>query len=104
MSLWNERAEAVRKLLAEVRGIETAEGVSMASLNKIGEKLVGLATRTELFPPEHFPMGGDGGIVSGGVDDDGGSVGEGGAGGAPGGVAGGTPAVVGYGGCERAIR
>jgi rhodanese-related sulfurtransferase len=70
MSLWNERAEAVRHLLAEVRSIETVEGVSMASLDKIGEKLIGLATRTELFPPEHFPIGSDGGIYRVSEDSD----------------------------------
>ena len=40
---------------AAVRAIE-AEGVTREGLAKIGETLVGLATRTELFPIEQFPV------------------------------------------------
>ncbi len=62
MSVWNERAAAVRETLAQVRAIELGEGVSPESLAKIGEALVGLATRTELFPLDQFPVRAEGGV------------------------------------------
>ena len=61
MSVWNERAQAVRETVEAVRAIE-AEGVTRESLAKIGETLVGLATRTELFLLEQFPVRKEGGI------------------------------------------
>ena len=61
MSVWNERAQAVRETVEAVRAIE-AEGVTREGLAKIGETLVGLATRTELFPLEQFPVRKEGGI------------------------------------------
>ncbi len=62
MSLWNQRATAARDMLAAVRAIETGEGVTREALAKIGQKLTELATQTELFPLEQFPVRADGGI------------------------------------------
>ncbi|HEX2889519.1 rhodanese-like domain-containing protein [Vineibacter terrae] len=62
MSLWNERAAAARDMLAKVRQIEGSDGVTREALAKIGQELVGLATRTEFFPLEQFPVRADGGI------------------------------------------
>jgi rhodanese-related sulfurtransferase/predicted metal-dependent enzyme (double-stranded beta helix superfamily) len=56
-----ERAAAVRRLVDEARRIEK-EGVTSASLDKIGGLLASLASRAELFPQEEFPLGTDGGI------------------------------------------
>ena len=61
MSLHQERAAAVRRLVDEARAIEKA-GVTAATLDRIGGLLAGLARRAELFPQEEFPLGGDGGI------------------------------------------
>src|ERR1700749_5063752 len=61
MSVWNERAQAVRETVEAVRALE-AEGVTREGLAKIGDTLVGLATRTELFPVEQFPVRKEGGI------------------------------------------
>lgn len=55
------RAAAVRETLAEVRRIASG-GVDRATLEQIGETLVRLATRAELFPLTQFPVGPDGGI------------------------------------------
>lgn len=61
MNLHQERAAAVRQLVAQARDIEK-EGVTTASLEKIGGLLAALARRTELFPQADFPLGADGGI------------------------------------------
>ena len=61
MTLHQERAAAVRRLIDESRAIEKA-GVSRANLEKIGGLLASLASRAELFPQEEFPLGADGGI------------------------------------------
>jgi rhodanese-related sulfurtransferase/predicted metal-dependent enzyme (double-stranded beta helix superfamily) len=61
MSLHQERAAAVRRLVDEAREIEKA-GVTRANLDKIGASLAKLARRTDLFPQEEFPLGTDGGI------------------------------------------
>jgi rhodanese-related sulfurtransferase/predicted metal-dependent enzyme (double-stranded beta helix superfamily) len=61
MTLHQERAAAVRRLVDESRAIEKA-GVSRATLEKIGGLLASLAGRAELFPQEEFPLGADGGI------------------------------------------
>lgn len=61
MSLYQERAAAVRQLVDQTREIEKA-GVSPATLEKIGGLLAALAGRAELFPQEEFPLGADGGI------------------------------------------
>src|SRR4051812_23784175 len=54
MTLQAQRAAAVSDLIRRVRAIESAEGVTRASLEKIKAELIGLATRSELFPPAHF--------------------------------------------------
>lgn len=61
MTLHQERAAAVRRLIDEARIIEKA-GVTRASLDKIGGLLSSLASRAELFPQEEFPLGAEGGI------------------------------------------
>lgn len=61
MTLHQERAAAVRRLVDEARHIERA-GVTHANLDKIGGLLAQLASRAELFPQEEFPLGADGGI------------------------------------------
>jgi rhodanese-related sulfurtransferase/predicted metal-dependent enzyme (double-stranded beta helix superfamily) len=54
MTLQEQRGQAIAELIAKVRGIEAAEGATRASLEKIKAELIALASRTELFPPEHF--------------------------------------------------
>lgn len=61
MTLHQERAAAVRRLVDDARRIEM-EGVTPANLEKIGALLSQLASRAELFPQEEFPLGADGGI------------------------------------------
>jgi rhodanese-related sulfurtransferase/predicted metal-dependent enzyme (double-stranded beta helix superfamily) len=61
MTLHVERAAAVRQLVDETRRIE-AEGVSYATLDRIGGLLAALAARADLFPQAEFPLGPDGGI------------------------------------------
>jgi len=61
MNLHQERAAAVRQLVDRARKIE-AEGVTYASLDRIGGLLAALASRAELFPQAEFPLGPDGGI------------------------------------------
>jgi rhodanese-related sulfurtransferase/predicted metal-dependent enzyme (double-stranded beta helix superfamily) len=54
MAIAELRAQAVATLIGRVRAIETSEGASRASLEKIKAELIALASRAELFPPEHF--------------------------------------------------
>ena len=61
MNLHQERAAAVRRLIDEARTIEK-DGVTYASLDKIGGLLSSLASRADLFPQEEFPLGAEGGI------------------------------------------
>ena len=61
MNLHQERAAAVRRLIDEARTIEK-DGVTYASLEKIGGLLSSLASRADLFPQEEFPLGAEGGI------------------------------------------
>ncbi len=61
MNLHQERAAAVRHLVDKAREIEKS-GVTAGNLTKIGELLAALAGRAELFPPDEFPLGADGGI------------------------------------------
>jgi hypothetical protein len=62
MSLMEERRAAVEQALDRVRRIEAELGVSRAALEQIKPVLIGLAERSELFPPAHFPIssGGNG--------------------------------------------
>ncbi len=61
MNLHQERAAAVRRLVDEARVIEKS-GVTRDNLEKIGGLLSALAARAELFAPDEFPLGPDGGI------------------------------------------
>ena len=61
MNLHRERAAAVRQLVDQARNLERG-GVTTATLEKVGGLLSALASRAELFPPEEFPLGADGGI------------------------------------------
>ncbi|MEO8144291.1 MAG: rhodanese-like domain-containing protein [Betaproteobacteria bacterium] len=54
MTLQEERGGAVRDLIGRVRAIESREGVTRASLDRIKAELIALASRSELFPPAHF--------------------------------------------------
>jgi rhodanese-related sulfurtransferase/predicted metal-dependent enzyme (double-stranded beta helix superfamily) len=54
MTLQEERARAVGELIGQVRAIETVEGVTRESLDRIKAELIALASRTELFPAAHF--------------------------------------------------
>jgi len=54
MAVADRRAEAVEAMLGRVRAIESREGVTRASLEAINAELVALASRGELFPPEHL--------------------------------------------------
>src|SRR5258708_8874133 len=52
----NDRGEGVGERVAAIRQIETDMGVTPAALDRIREKLIALATRTELFPEASFPV------------------------------------------------
>ena len=54
MTLQEQRAQAVDELIGRVRAIESTEGVTRASLDRIKAELIALASRSELFPPAHF--------------------------------------------------
>jgi rhodanese-related sulfurtransferase/predicted metal-dependent enzyme (double-stranded beta helix superfamily) len=53
-TLQEQRRQAVGALIARVRAIESEQGVTRASLESIKSELIVLASRSELFPPEHF--------------------------------------------------
>lgn len=61
MTLYEERAAAIRQLVVQARQIEKT-GVTTANLDRIGGLLASLARRADLFPQEEFPLGTDGGI------------------------------------------
>ena len=54
MQVQQDRAAAVADLIGRVRAIESAEGITRASLEKVKAGLIALASRSELFPPGHF--------------------------------------------------
>lgn len=56
MSVHDIRAAAVAETLAQVRATEARHGVTREALGQLKELLTGLASRTELFPAEHFPV------------------------------------------------
>ena len=59
-SIADQRAAAVADMLARVREIERAQGVTREALNDMREELYKLAARKELFPTSDFPPpGGD---------------------------------------------
>ena len=53
-ALQEQRRQAVGALIARVRAIESGQGVTRASLERIKSELIALASRSELFPPAHF--------------------------------------------------
>src|ERR1043165_4066836 len=55
-AVMDARAAAVAEPVQAVRQIETELGVTPAALDPIKQKLIALATRSELFPPESFPV------------------------------------------------
>src|SRR5579864_409607 len=56
MSLMEERRAAVEATIARVREIESEKGVTAGALDALKPVLIALASRTELFPAEHFPV------------------------------------------------
>ena len=50
-----KRKREVEAAVADVRAIEAREGVNRQSLEKIKQRLIGLAGRTDLFTPADFP-------------------------------------------------
>jgi rhodanese-related sulfurtransferase/predicted metal-dependent enzyme (double-stranded beta helix superfamily) len=56
MSVHEQRADAVAQTMRAIRRIEAAKGVTQAALDDIKAELIALASRTELFPPSHFPV------------------------------------------------
>src|SRR5579864_1983255 len=56
MSLMARRSETIERTLAEVRRIESELGVTRAALDALKPVLIELAGKSELFPPEHFPV------------------------------------------------
>ena len=56
MSLMEQRAEAIERTLDRVRRIDAEMGMTRAALDAIKPVLIDLALRTDLFPPEHFPV------------------------------------------------
>ena len=56
MSVVEGRAEAVAGTVARVRAIEQSMGETRGALEEIEAALIALASRTELFPAEHFPV------------------------------------------------
>src|ERR1700720_1067771 len=55
-AVMDARARAVAGTIAAIRGIESEPGVTPAALDKIRERVIALATRTELFPEASFPI------------------------------------------------
>jgi rhodanese-related sulfurtransferase/predicted metal-dependent enzyme (double-stranded beta helix superfamily) len=56
MSVMDERRAAIEETLSQVRRIEAEKGVTRAALAALKPVLIALASRRELFPPEHFPV------------------------------------------------
>lgn len=55
MTIAEQRASAIEAALADIRAIEASQGVTRASIDKIKHRVIALASRSELFPVEHFP-------------------------------------------------
>jgi len=54
MTITEQRAQAVRETIEAVRAIEARHGITREALEQIKPVLVGLASKSELFPPESF--------------------------------------------------
>jgi predicted metal-dependent enzyme (double-stranded beta helix superfamily) len=61
MPAGNERTTEIAAAVADVRAIESREGVTTGSLEKIKERLTRLAARTDLFSAADFPPPAPGG-------------------------------------------
>ena len=59
-SLIDRRADTVAAAVGRVRDIERRQGITQKTLENITSILIDLASRTELFPAEHFPLTPDG--------------------------------------------
>src|SRR5260370_37903388 len=55
-SAMDERAAAVGSAVEQIKRLEAVGGVTRAALERIKAVVTALAERTELFPPEHFPI------------------------------------------------
>jgi hypothetical protein len=55
------RAKEIQAAVADIRAIETREGVTRASLEHIKKRLIRLAARQDLFPASDFPPPAPGG-------------------------------------------
>lgn len=55
MNLTDEHYQAVEQAVADIRAIEAKQGSTRESLQAIKERLVQLASRTDLFNPTAFP-------------------------------------------------
>jgi len=51
----NERRSAIEAAVADIREIERRDGVTRQSLEKIKQRLLQLAARTDLFDPNDYP-------------------------------------------------
>jgi rhodanese-related sulfurtransferase/predicted metal-dependent enzyme (double-stranded beta helix superfamily) len=60
MSVQDLRAEAVAETIDRARGIIARMGVTREALERIAPEITALAGRSELFPPEQFPLGPNG--------------------------------------------
>ena len=54
-SVMSERAAAVASAVEQIKRLE-AGGVTRETLERVKAVVIDLASRTELFPPEHFPV------------------------------------------------
>lgn len=52
----SQRADAVARAVADIRGIEQQHGVTRDSLARIRDRLLALAAQRELFPLDDFPL------------------------------------------------
>src|SRR5512147_2642889 len=50
-----ERRSAIESAVADIRAIEKRDGVTRASLERIKQRLMQLAARTDLFDPNDYP-------------------------------------------------
>ncbi len=56
MSITQSRRAAVSQTVTRVRAIEREHGVTRDAIERIMTEVTALASRGELFPPEHFPV------------------------------------------------
>src|SRR5260370_471225 len=56
MSIMDKRYQAVIETISTIREIEYRQTATRAALDEIKDALIGLASRTDLFPVEHFPI------------------------------------------------